>query len=106
MAALEKEKSTPQADTAYYSGAIGFQAAGKGLHQPTSPRTGGHPGRFEGPERPLVDGPHQRHRLRGQHQGWRRSRAAALGRPSEPVYREDRLRRPTWGGTSFTLVYG
>jgi len=28
MAALEKEKEAPQADTVYYSGAIGFQAAG------------------------------------------------------------------------------
>jgi putative spermidine/putrescine transport system substrate-binding protein len=33
MAALEAEKANPQADCAYYSGAIGFQAAVKGLHQ-------------------------------------------------------------------------
>src|SRR5580698_6399259 len=33
MAALEAEKANPQADCAYYSGAIGFQAASKGLHQ-------------------------------------------------------------------------
>src|SRR3954451_9115222 len=38
MAALEKEKDAPQADTAYYSGAIGFQAAGKGLHEPYKPK--------------------------------------------------------------------
>src|SRR3954465_14311564 len=38
MAALDKEKEHPQADTAYYSGAIGFQAAGKGLHQPYKPK--------------------------------------------------------------------
>jgi len=37
MAALEAEKANPQADCAYYSGAIGFQAAGKGLHQPYQP---------------------------------------------------------------------
>lgn len=38
MAALEAEKANPQADTAYYSGAIGFQAAAKGLHQPYKPK--------------------------------------------------------------------
>ena len=37
MAAIEKEKDAPQADTAYYSGAIGFQAAAKGLHEPYKP---------------------------------------------------------------------
>ena len=37
MAALEKEKESPQADTVYYSGAIGFQAAQKGLHEPYKP---------------------------------------------------------------------
>src|SRR3954467_10966599 len=38
MAELEKEKEAAQADHAYYSGAIGFQAAGKGLHEPFNPR--------------------------------------------------------------------
>src|ERR1700712_1040320 len=38
MAALEKEQEHPQADTAYYSGAIGFQAAQKGLHQAYKPK--------------------------------------------------------------------
>ncbi|HMF10120.1 MAG TPA: ABC transporter substrate-binding protein, partial [Thermoanaerobaculia bacterium] len=33
MAALEAEKSNPQADCAYYSGGIGYQAALKGLHE-------------------------------------------------------------------------
>lgn len=37
MAALEAEKNNPQADTVYYSGAIGYQAASKGLHQPYKP---------------------------------------------------------------------
>lgn len=37
MAALEAEKANPQADCAYYSGAIGYQAALKGLHQPYKP---------------------------------------------------------------------
>src|SRR3954462_13980593 len=38
LAALEKEKDSPQADTAYYSGAIGFLAAEKGLHEPYKPK--------------------------------------------------------------------
>jgi putative spermidine/putrescine transport system substrate-binding protein len=37
MAALEAEQANPRADTAYYSGAIGYQAAQKGLHQPYRP---------------------------------------------------------------------
>ena len=37
MAALEAEKNNPQADTVYYSGAIGYQAASKGLHQSYKP---------------------------------------------------------------------
>lgn len=38
MAALEQEKGNPQADCAYYNAAIGFQAAGKGLHAPYKPK--------------------------------------------------------------------
>ena len=38
MAALEAEKKNPKADCAYYSGAIGFQAATKGLHEPYKPK--------------------------------------------------------------------
>ena len=38
MAALEAEKANPQADCAYYSGGIGFQAAQKGLHESYKPR--------------------------------------------------------------------
>ena len=38
MAALEAESASPRADTAYYSGAIGYQAAQKGLHQPYKPK--------------------------------------------------------------------
>jgi putative spermidine/putrescine transport system substrate-binding protein len=37
MAALEAEKNNPQADVVYYSGAIGYQAATKGLHQAYKP---------------------------------------------------------------------
>lgn len=38
MAALEAERNNPQADCAYYSGAIGYQAAGKGLHDSYKPK--------------------------------------------------------------------
>src|SRR5262245_5309596 len=38
MAALEAEKNNPQADCVYYNGAIGFQAATKGLHEPYFPK--------------------------------------------------------------------
>jgi putative spermidine/putrescine transport system substrate-binding protein len=37
MAALEAEKANPQADCAYYSGGIGYQAAAKGLHDAYRP---------------------------------------------------------------------
>jgi len=109
MAALEKEKDNPQADTAYYSGAIGFQAAGKGLHAPYKPA------------------------------GWNSIPAAlkdpnglwwtvhtgtiafvvnkkALGSKPLPRSWADLLKPvykglvayddPTWGGTSYTFVYG
>jgi putative spermidine/putrescine transport system substrate-binding protein len=109
MAALEKEKEAPQADTSYYSGAIGFQAAGKGLHEPYKPA------------------------------GWAKIPAAlkdpnglwwtvhtsaiafvvntrALGGAPVPRSWQDLLKPvykgkiayddPTWGGTSYTLIYG
>ncbi|HEY1769373.1 MAG TPA: extracellular solute-binding protein [Chthoniobacterales bacterium] len=38
MAALEAEKANPQADCAYYSAAIGYQASEKGLHQSYKPK--------------------------------------------------------------------
>ena len=38
MAALEAERKNPKADCAYYSGAIGFQAASKGLHESYKPK--------------------------------------------------------------------
>jgi putative spermidine/putrescine transport system substrate-binding protein len=38
MAALEAEKANPQADVVYYNGAIGYQAATKGLHEPYKPK--------------------------------------------------------------------
>ena len=38
MAALEAEKDNPKADCAYYSGAIGYLAATKGLHEGYKPK--------------------------------------------------------------------
>jgi putative spermidine/putrescine transport system substrate-binding protein len=38
MAALEADRSNPKADCAYYSGAIGYQAASKGLHDSYKPK--------------------------------------------------------------------
>jgi putative spermidine/putrescine transport system substrate-binding protein len=38
MAALEAERKSPKADCAYYSGAIGYQAASKGLHESYKPK--------------------------------------------------------------------
>jgi putative spermidine/putrescine transport system substrate-binding protein len=109
MAALEKEKDNPVADCAYYSGAIGFQASEKGLHQPYKPK------------------------------GWDKIPAAlkdpnglwwtvhtstialivntkALGGAPVPRSWKDLLKPvykgkiayddPTWGGTSYTLIYG
>jgi putative spermidine/putrescine transport system substrate-binding protein len=38
MAALEVERSNAKADCAYYSGAIGYQAASKGLHDSYKPK--------------------------------------------------------------------
>src|SRR3954453_17714394 len=38
MAALDKERAHPIADVAYYSGAIGYEAARRGLHAPYKPR--------------------------------------------------------------------
>jgi hypothetical protein len=37
MAAAKPKRTTAQADTVYYSGAIGYQAASKGLHQSYKP---------------------------------------------------------------------
>lgn len=109
LAALEKEKDNPVADCAYYSGAIGFEAAQKGLHQPYKP------------------------------QGWEKIPAAlkdpnglwwtvhtssialivntkALHGAPVPRSWKDLLKPaykgliayddPTWGGTSYTMVYG
>lgn len=109
MAALEAERANPQADTAYYSGAIGFEAARRGLHQPFKP---------DGWDL-IPEG------LKDDEGLWWTvhtatialvvNRAALDGRPVprswadllDPAYEgliayDD----PTWGGTAFTFVYG
>jgi putative spermidine/putrescine transport system substrate-binding protein len=109
MAALEKEKEAPQADTAYYSGAIGFQAAAKGLHQPYKPKG------WEKIPAGLKD---------PNGLWWTVHTSAiafivntkALGGAPVPRSWQDLLKPvykgkiayddPTWGGTSYTLVYG
>ncbi|MGE5176571.1 MAG: extracellular solute-binding protein [Hyphomicrobiales bacterium] len=109
MAALEKERAHPVADCAYYSAAIGVEAASKGLHQPYRPR---------GWEAIPAD-------LKDPNGLWWTVHTATIalivntkalnGAPVprswsdllSPAYKgmiayDD----PTWGGTSFTFVYG
>ncbi len=109
LAALEKEKDAPQADTSYYSGAIGFQAADRGLHEPYKPK---------GWEK-IPAG------LKDPNGLWWTVHTSAIafvvntkalgGAPVprswkdllKPVYKgKIAYDDPTWGGTSFTLVYG
>ncbi|HTG36254.1 MAG TPA: extracellular solute-binding protein [Thermoanaerobaculia bacterium] len=109
MAALEKEKGAPQADTSYYSGAIGFQAAEKGLHEPYKPAG------WEKIPAALKD---------SNGLWWTVHTSAiafvvntkALGGAPVPRSWQDLLKPvykgkiayddPTWGGTSYTLIYG
>jgi putative spermidine/putrescine transport system substrate-binding protein len=109
MAALERERDHPVADCAYYSGAIGFQAAQRGLHQPYKPKGWEVvPADLKDPAglwwtihsstiavlvnvRALGNAPVPR--------SWQQLLA--------PVYRgKIAYDDPTWGGTSYTLVYG
>ena len=109
LAAIEKEQANPVADTVYYSGAIGFAAAEKGLHQPYKPKGWDTiPADLKDPNglwwtvhtgtiafivnrKALGDAPVPR--------SW----ADLL----KPVYKgKVAYDDPTWGGTSYTLVYG
>jgi putative spermidine/putrescine transport system substrate-binding protein len=109
LAALEKESAHPVADCAYYSGAIGFLAAQKGLHQPYKPK---------GWEQIPAD-------LKDPTGLWWTVHTSAialivntkaLGDAPVPRSWQDLLKPaykgkvayddPTWGGTSYTLVYG
>jgi putative spermidine/putrescine transport system substrate-binding protein len=108
-AALAKEKDAPQADCAYYSGAIGFAAAKEGLHAPYKPAG------FD----KIPDG------LKDPEGLWFTVHTAAiafvvntkaLGETKAPRSWADLLKPeykgkvayddPTWGGTSYTMLYG
>ena len=109
MAALEAEQANPQADLAYYSGAIGYQATVKGLHQ------GYKPAGFD----KIPDG------LKDPEGKWWTVHTASIailvntsalkGAPVPKSF-EDLLKPaykglvsyddPTWGGTGYTFVYG
>ncbi len=109
MAALEAERDHPQADCAYYSGAIGFEAARRGLHQAYRPAGWDSiPDALKDP-----DG-----------LWWTVHTAAvalvvntaALGDVPAPTSWDDLLDPryeglvayddPTWGGTAYTFVFG
>jgi len=109
MAALEKEVANPQADTVYYSGAIGFQAAQKGLHQPYKPKG------WEKIPTALKDPNGQWFTVHTGSIAIVVNRRA-LGKVPVPRSWADLLKPaykglvayddPTWGGTSYTFVYG
>ena len=109
MAAIDKEQDNPVADTVYYSGAIGFEAAKRGLHQPYKPK---------GWEKIPAD-------LKDPNGLWWTVHTgaiafivnkSALGDAAVPRSWADLLKPvykgkisyddPAWGGTSYTLVYG
>lgn len=109
MAALEAERDNPQADVSYYSGAIGFQAAQKGLHQPYRPA------RWDEIPDALKDPDGNWFTLHTATIAFIVN-TAALGDKPVPQTWDDLLKPtyrgliayddPTWGGTSYTLVYG
>jgi putative spermidine/putrescine transport system substrate-binding protein len=109
MAALEAEKANPQADLAYYSGAIGYQATLKGLHQPYKPVG------FDKIPASLKDPEGKWWTVHTASIAILVNVTALKGKPVphsfadllKPDYKgmiayDD----PTWGGTGFTFVYG
>jgi putative spermidine/putrescine transport system substrate-binding protein len=109
MAALEKEKENPQADTVYYSGAIGFQASRKGLHEPYKPKG------WEKIPASLKDPNGLWWTVHTSSIAFIVNTKALDGAPVprswkdllKPVYKgKIAYDDPTWGGTSFTLIYG
>lgn len=109
LAALEAERARPQADTAYYSGAIGFLAAEKGLHAAYRPA-----GWKKIPE-DLKDPDGKWFAVHTAAIAFIVNKPALKGAPVPRTW-DDLLKPeykgliayddPTWGGTSFTLVYG
>lgn len=109
MAALEAEAANPQADLAYYSGAIGFQAARKGLHQPYQPAG------FDKIPDGLKDPAGKWWTIHTASIAILVNTSALKGKPV-PTSFADLLKPeykgmiayddPTWGGTGFTFVYG
>jgi putative spermidine/putrescine transport system substrate-binding protein len=109
MAALEAEKDSPQADTSYYSGAIGYEAAKKGLHQPYKPKG------WEKIPAGLKDKDGLWWTVHTGTIAFLVNTKALGGAPVprswkdllKPVYKgKIAYDDPTWGGTSYTLVYG
>lgn len=109
MAALEAEKDRPQADTSYYSGAIGYEAAKKGLHQSYKPKG------WEKIPAALKDKDGLWWTVHTGTIAFLVNTKALGGAPVprswkdllKPVYKgKIAYDDPTWGGTSYTLVYG
>lgn len=109
MAALEAEKANPQADCAYYSGAIGYQATEKGLHQAYKPKG------FDKIPEALKDPEGRWWTVHTAYIGFIVNKSALKGKPVprsfadllKPEYKgmvvyDD----PTILGTGFTYVYG
>jgi putative spermidine/putrescine transport system substrate-binding protein len=109
LTALDKERESPRADTVYYSGAIGVAAAKKGLHAPYQPVG------WEKVPADLKD-------PGGLYWTVHTATIAlivntkALGKIPVPKTWDDLLKPeykgkiayddPTWGGTSYTFLYG
>lgn len=109
MAALEKERASPRADTVYYSGAIGVQAAARGLHAPYKPKG------WEKIPAGLKDANGLWWTVHTSAIAFIVNTRALDGAPVprswqdllKPVYKgRIAYDDPTWGGTSYTLVYG
>jgi len=108
MAALEAEKENPQADCAYYSGGIGYQAALKGLHDSYKPKG------WEKIPNGLKDPEGKWWTVHTAHLAFIVNTAALKGKPVPQSF-EDLLNptykgmvvydNPTILGTGFTFVY-